>query len=164
MSFAVGFRAQNSTWVQAPGCISISSCKASNSQGMPALLVVINCTVIVRLVSTHCSTRSTGPAVLPLIPVSSQNTSYKGTKAKPKPNIATAASTNFSAVFLGLEPEKFSGFDELEFIGLFLTLLNVWWLCKSMVWRWRRDSPLQTFCTFPDFICCFFSTTNGLDQ
>jgi hypothetical protein len=63
--------------------------RGANSHGAPKFRLATNSTVTVRASSTFIgSTAVTRPPVLPLKPVISHSTSYSGTIAKPKANIA----------------------------------------------------------------------------
>src|SRR5690606_32905940 len=97
----------------------------------------------------------------------SQMTSYRGTRAKPKPNIPTTANISF------LTRRLFEGTASLLMtlsVGPYATRLlgvnqfGVRWCNKGVVWRWRFHSPLQTLRAFPNLGCRFLSTAYALDH
>src|SRR5690606_417578 len=86
----VGLLAKKLTTLVSPGWTRTDFTSGSKPHGIPLLTRVINCTLMVREVSTlRIFAAACSFFVRPLNPVISQNTSYSGTSAKPKPNMPT---------------------------------------------------------------------------
>src|SRR5690554_5025365 len=92
-SWLVWFSTMKLTCFNSPGCMVIDCTSGRKDQGAPRSVRVVNSTVTVREVSITMPSIVMAAvfSVRPLKPVSSQNFSYKGTRAKPKANIMTTA-------------------------------------------------------------------------
>src|SRR5690606_17812785 len=90
----VRFSTTKDTTCRSPGLSLMRAVSGAKSTATAGSWVATNSTLISRPRSMRSGAGAATLSVLPLMPVMSQNTSYSGTSAKPKANIATQASSS----------------------------------------------------------------------
>src|SRR5690554_2941518 len=96
------------------------------------------------------------------MPVISQNTSYKGTSAKPKANIPATLARHqpITRALLRGGTVLFAGCSAI-FVSL---LFHIGWRGEGVVRRRRGHCPLKPFCTFPRLGWCFNTASGALNN